>query len=57
MNNVSLVEDDDDVAPTPESNDSTPNPNGSNQETYYQMPDYSDDDMEKDIEEMEDDDN
>lgn len=54
---MSLVEDDDDVAPTPESNDSTPNPNGSNQETYYQMPDYSDDDMEKDIEEMEDDDN
>jgi len=47
VNNVDL---DDDIAHTPDSNYSVMgNPN-----SYYQMPDYSDDDMEKDLEEMED---
>ena len=48
VNNVDL---DDEIANTPDSAIS----NMGNPKSYYQMPDYSDDDMEKDLEEMEDD--
>lgn len=47
VNNVDL---DDEIANTPDSSISQGNP-----KSFYQMPDYSDDDMEKDLEEMEDD--